>query len=76
MRARSTTGRPCRCLGRRLKALGIQPRLARNASRMDIASDLPAYVFSRLLGFSQSTADSWETEASGFIRAVTGAAAP
>ncbi|MFD4337889.1 hypothetical protein ACFWPP_11955 [Streptomyces anulatus] len=61
-------GRPLEphSLGRRLKNLGIRPRMARNASLMDIASELPAYVFSRLLGFSQSTADNWDTEASGF----------
>ncbi|MEU1630511.1 hypothetical protein ABZ746_35540 [Streptomyces sp. NPDC020096] len=53
-------------LGRRLENLGIRPRAARNASLMDIASELPAYVFSRLLGFSQSTADNWDIEASGF----------
>ncbi|MEU2720737.1 hypothetical protein [Streptomyces smyrnaeus] len=33
---------------------------------MDIASGLPAYVFSRLLGFSQATADNWDTDVSGF----------
>ncbi|MCX4751265.1 hypothetical protein OG455_38175 [Kitasatospora sp. NBC_01287] len=53
-------------LGRRLKAIGISPRVTRNAALMDIASELPAYVFSRLLGFHQSTADNWDTEASGF----------
>ncbi|MFE1198510.1 hypothetical protein ACFW6E_38160 [Streptomyces olivaceoviridis] len=61
-------GRPLEphSLGRRLKNLGIPPRVARNASLMDIASELPAYVFSRLLGFSQSSADNWDAEASGF----------
>ncbi|PCG87055.1 hypothetical protein CIB93_05835 [Streptomyces sp. WZ.A104] len=61
-------GRPLEphSLGRRLKNLGIRPRVARNSSLMDIASELPAYVFSRLLGFSQSTADNWDTEAGGF----------
>lgn len=61
-------GRPLEphSLGRRLKNLGIRPRVARNASLVDIASELPAYVFSRLLGFSQSTADNWDAEASGF----------
>lgn len=53
-------------LGCRLKRLGIRPRVARNASLMDIASGLPAYVFSRLLGFSRSTTDNWDTDASGF----------
>ncbi|MFI9588651.1 hypothetical protein ACIHCQ_44375 [Streptomyces sp. NPDC052236] len=53
-------------LGRRLETLDIRPRVACNASLMDIASELPAFVFSRLLGFSQSTADNWDVEASGF----------
>ncbi|MEU6449712.1 hypothetical protein [Streptomyces sp. NPDC046979] len=61
-------GRPLEphSLGRRLKNLGIRPRVARKASLIDIASELPAYVFSRLLGFSQSSADNWDAEASGF----------
>ncbi|MFG3120349.1 hypothetical protein ACGF4C_39080 [Streptomyces sp. NPDC048197] len=62
-------GRPLEShsLGRRLNRLGIRLRVTRNASLMDIASELPAYVFSRLLGFfSQSTADSWGAEAGGF----------
>ncbi|WP_415944424.1 hypothetical protein [Streptomyces sp. 067-1] len=53
-------------LSRRLRAIGVQPRQARNASLMDVASELPAYVFSRLLGYCQKTADNWNTEASGF----------
>ena len=36
---------------------------------MDIASELPACVFGRLFGFSQSTADNWGTEATGFSAA-------
>ncbi|MEU8975602.1 hypothetical protein AB0D11_41460 [Streptomyces monashensis] len=40
-------------LSKRLKALGIRPRPTRNASLMDLAAGLPAYVFSRLLGFSR-----------------------
>ncbi|UKY54788.1 hypothetical protein [Streptomyces inhibens] len=40
--------------------------MARNASLMDIASELPAYAFGRLPGFSQSTAGNWDTEAGGF----------
>jgi hypothetical protein len=50
----------------RLKAIGIRPRVARNTSLMEIASELPAYVFSRLLGFHQSTADNWDRERGGF----------
>lgn len=37
-----------------MKNLGIPPRTARNASLTDITSQLPAAVFNRLLGFSQS----------------------
>lgn len=33
---------------------------------MDIASELPPYVFSRLLGFHQSTGDNWDRERKGF----------
>ncbi|MFF0516731.1 hypothetical protein [Streptomyces sp. NPDC004250] len=36
---------------------------------MDIASELPAHVFSRLLGFSQPTAGNWDAEARGFSSA-------
>ncbi|TXS19717.1 hypothetical protein EAO68_01835 [Streptomyces sp. wa22] len=53
-------------LGRRLKAIGIPPQLARHASLMDIASELPAVVISRLLGFHQSTGDNWTRESQGF----------
>ncbi|MFJ2911519.1 hypothetical protein ACIO8F_19345 [Streptomyces sp. NPDC087228] len=53
-------------LGRRLKAIGVPPQLARHASLMDIASELPAFVISRLLGFHQSTGDNWTRESQGF----------
>ncbi|MGW1292933.1 hypothetical protein [Streptomyces sp. NPDC002533] len=33
---------------------------------MDIASELPAFVISRLLGFHQSTSDNWTRESQGF----------
>ncbi len=33
---------------------------------MDIASELPPYVFSRLLGFHQSTGDNWDRERKRF----------
>ncbi|MFL9658748.1 hypothetical protein ACJ7VE_34135 [Streptomyces sp. PB17] len=49
----------------RLKTIGIRPRVARNTSLMEIVSDLPAYVFSRLLGFHQNTADNWDRERGG-----------
>ncbi|MEV5655925.1 hypothetical protein [Streptomyces sp. NPDC052291] len=53
-------------LGRRLKAIGVPPQLARHASLMDIASELPAFVISRLFGFHQSTGDNWACESQGF----------
>ncbi|WP_432120811.1 hypothetical protein [Streptomyces sp. S1] len=33
---------------------------------MDIASELPAVVISRLLGLHQSTGDNWTRESQGF----------
>ncbi|MFI1769351.1 hypothetical protein ACH41H_46075 [Streptomyces sp. NPDC020800] len=33
---------------------------------MDIASEMPAVVISRLLGFHQPTGDNWTREAQGF----------
>ncbi|WP_190094273.1 hypothetical protein [Streptomyces melanogenes] len=39
-------------LSRRLKVLGSRPRPTRNASLVDLAAELPGFVFSRLLGFS------------------------
>ncbi|WP_329553681.1 hypothetical protein [Streptomyces sp. NBC_00696] len=33
---------------------------------MDIASELPTVVISRLLGFHQSTGDNWTRERQGF----------
>ncbi|MFD7283914.1 hypothetical protein ACFV80_44745 [Streptomyces sp. NPDC059862] len=49
-------------LNHRLKAIGIRPRLGRNTVLMDIASEVPSVVVSRLLGFHQSTADTWQLE--------------
>ncbi|WP_405497578.1 hypothetical protein [Streptomyces sp. NBC_00096] len=57
-----------------LKALGIRVRPARHASLMELARELPAYVFSRLLGFAQQTADHWTTEtgtASSYAAEIT-----
>ncbi|MFF7801137.1 hypothetical protein [Streptomyces olivaceus] len=52
-------------MSRRLKALGIRPRPTQNASLMDLAAELPAIVFSRLLGFSEQTAANWMAESGG-----------
>jgi hypothetical protein len=51
---------------RRRCAIGVPPQLARHASLMDIASELPAFVISRLLGFHQSTGDNRTRESQGF----------
>ncbi|MFD4257632.1 hypothetical protein ACFWR9_08365 [Streptomyces sp. NPDC058534] len=63
----SRAGRPMEpvSMSRRLKALGIRPRPTRNASLMDLAAELPAIVFSRLLGFSEQTAANWMAESGG-----------
>ncbi|MFG2563767.1 hypothetical protein [Streptomyces sp. NPDC048496] len=53
-------------LGRRLKAIGVPPQLACHASLMDIASELPAVVISRLIGYHQSTGDKRTRESQGF----------
>ncbi|OIK08129.1 hypothetical protein BIV23_00930 [Streptomyces monashensis] len=53
-------------LGRRLKAIGVPSQLARHAALMDSASELPAFVISRLLGFHQSTGDNWTRKSQGF----------
>ncbi|MER8036580.1 hypothetical protein [Streptomyces hydrogenans] len=50
-----STGR----LTRRLRLLGIRLRMARNTALIELASELPAVVVSRLLGIHQNTADTW-----------------
>lgn len=47
----------------RLKAIGIRPRPARNTTLIELASELPTPIISRLLGLHQKTADSWSREA-------------
>jgi hypothetical protein len=47
-------------LTNRLQALGIRPRMARNTALVELASELPAVVVSRLLGIHQNTADTWK----------------
>lgn len=44
---------------RRLHALGVRPRMARSTALVELASELPAVVVSRLLGIHQNTADAW-----------------
>lgn len=50
-----------------LKAIGVPPQLARHASLMDIGSEFPAVVISRLLGFHQSTGENWTREAKASV---------
>ncbi|MFE2275553.1 hypothetical protein ACFXB4_40850 [Streptomyces lavendulae] len=52
-----------RQLMRKLTALGIQARPARNTTLMELASELPAVVLSRLLGLHINRAEKWTKEA-------------
>lgn len=47
-------------LVRRLRPLGTRPRMARDTALVELASELPAVVVSRLLGIDQNTADTWK----------------
>ncbi|MFC7908335.1 site-specific integrase [Streptomyces nigra] len=47
-------------LTHRLQALGVRPHMARNTALVELASELPAVVVSRLLGIHQNTADTWK----------------
>ncbi|MFI7359529.1 hypothetical protein ACIBTP_37045 [Streptomyces avidinii] len=47
-------------LVRRLHPLGVRPRMARNTALVELASELPAVMVSRLLGIHHNTADSWK----------------
>lgn len=62
-------GRPGRPLSsnqllRRMKAIGIPARSARNTTLLELAAEMPAVVLSKLLGISPSTATRW-TEYAG-----------
>ncbi|WP_030896347.1 MULTISPECIES: hypothetical protein [unclassified Streptomyces] len=48
---------------RKLTALGIKARPARNTTLMDLSAELPAVVLSRLLGLHISRAEKWTKEA-------------
>jgi hypothetical protein len=52
-----------RQLMRKLTALGIRARPARNATLMELSAELPAIVLSRLLGLHISGAEKWTKEA-------------
>ncbi len=60
-------GRPISAeqLRQRLKALGIQPRQARNTALFQLATDLPAALLARLLGIDISAAVAWQRISSG-----------
>lgn len=51
-----------RQLMRKLTALGIQARPARNTTLMELSAELPAVVLSRLLGLHISAAEKWTKE--------------
>ncbi|MEU2865133.1 hypothetical protein ACIQWL_51280 [Streptomyces mirabilis] len=52
-----------RQLMRKLTALGIRARPARNTTLMELSAELPAVVLSRLLGLHISRAEKWTREA-------------
>ncbi|GGW72644.1 hypothetical protein GCM10010381_66730 [Streptomyces xantholiticus] len=49
-----------------LKAVGIRCQVVHRSALIELASELPAFVVSRLPGFHQSTADNWQRDAQGF----------
>jgi hypothetical protein len=50
-------------LARRLRALGIEPRAARNTALLQLAAELPSVALADLLGLSISTAERWNVAA-------------
>ncbi len=52
-----------RHLGHRLKQLGIDPRPIRNTALIELAAELPATVFAKLLGLHPNTATAWNSRA-------------
>ncbi len=60
-------GRPISAehLRQRLKALGIQPRQARNTALFQLATELPAALLARLLGIDITAAIAWQRISSG-----------
>lgn len=51
-------------LGTRLKRLGIHSRPGRTSALMNLSTQLPAVIFTELLGMSPETATAW-TQAGG-----------
>ncbi|MET7621959.1 hypothetical protein [Streptomyces sp. NPDC005408] len=56
-------------LMRKLTALGIRARPARNTTLIELSAELPAVVLSRLLGLHINRAEKWTKEA-GSARAA------
>ncbi len=54
-----------RSLARRLTALGIEVRSARNSALLDYVRQLPPTVIGQLLGFSPTTMERWATLSGG-----------
>lgn len=50
-------------LGHRLRALGIEPRAARNTALLQLGAELPSVVLSDLLGICINTAEKWNAAA-------------
>lgn len=68
-------GRPIHTttLGRKLKAVGISPRVNRNYAMVSLASDLPAAVLATQFGYNITTAMTWsqfaQRDNSAYLRA-------
>jgi hypothetical protein len=60
-------GRPISAthLGQRLKDLGIQPGQARSTALFQLATELPAALLARMLGFHIDVAVAWQRASSG-----------
>ena len=52
-------------VARRLKALDIEPRAARNTALLHLAAELPSVAIADLLGLHISTAEKWNAAAGG-----------
>jgi len=57
----AVAGRPFNAeqLSRRLNAIGVRVRAARNTAMLDLAGDVPAVVLSHLLGLHVRTTTDW-----------------
>jgi hypothetical protein len=48
-------------LGRRLQAIGIEPRIMRNSARAQLVTEIPPAVLGKLIGINPGTASRWAT---------------